>query len=101
MPNNKNTQSTVLTSATSVPTPPSIRIFYDRRKGSIEGFLTVIDATGKKLLDKLPARSGQNGYTETNWMPAKSPIPLWQPQVNYYSILSYLFCTLKNCSTAS
>ncbi|MCS6267755.1 MAG: hypothetical protein H2174_09345 [Vampirovibrio sp.] len=85
MPNNKNTQSTASISTTSVPTPPSIRVFYDRRKGSIDGFLTVIDATtGKKLLDKLPARSGQNGYTETNWVPAKSPIPLWQPQVNYY-----------------
>ena len=74
MPNNPPPQS--------IPQP--IRIFYDRRKGSIEGFLTVIDATGKKLLDKLPARSGQNGYTETNWVPAKSPIPLWQPQVDYY-----------------
>jgi len=85
MPNNKNTQSTSSLPTKSVPTQPSIRVFYDRRKGSIDGFLTVIDATtGKKLLDKLPARSGQNGYTETNWVPAKSPIPLWQPQVNYY-----------------
>jgi hypothetical protein len=52
--------------------------------GSIDGVLSVVDATGKKLIDKLPARSGQNGYTETNWVPAKSPIPLWQPQVTYY-----------------
>ena len=85
MPNNKNTQSTPEKPATDLPIPPSIRVFYDRRKGSIDGFLTVIDATtGKKLLDKLPARSGQNGYTETNWVPAKSPIPHWQPKVDYY-----------------
>jgi hypothetical protein len=70
-------------SSTIIPTLP-IRVFYDRRKGSIEGFLTVLDATGKKLFDKLPARSGQNGYTQTNWVPAKSPIPLWQPSVDYY-----------------
>ena len=86
MSTNNNTPTQNPQPVTTFVSP--LRLFYDRRKGSIEGVLTVMDATGKKLLDKLPARSGQNGYTETNWVPAKSPIPLWQPQISYYLHLS-------------
>jgi hypothetical protein len=77
--------------ATPVTEQPSVRLFYDRRDGTIDGFLTVLNTkTGQKLVDKLPARSGQNGYTQTNWVPAKSPIPLWQPQVTYYLHLNFI-----------
>lgn len=56
------------------------RLFYDRQRNTIEGFLTlqVTDqVTGKttKILDRLPARSGQNALANTSWERGKSPIP--------------------------
>lgn len=49
--------------------------WYDRVPNSIDGFFTLQDATGKKLFDRLPARSGQRGWTNTSWERGKSPIP--------------------------
>jgi hypothetical protein len=56
------------------------RLFYDRQKGTIEGFLTLqvtdqqTDKT-TKILDKIPARSGQAALADTSWERGKSPIP--------------------------
>ena len=51
------------------------RAFFDRDENSINGFFTLQDEKGKKLFERLPARSGQNGYTKTNWLRSRSPIP--------------------------
>lgn len=56
------------------------RLYYDRQKGTIEGFFTLQmtdQVTGKvtKILDRLPARSGQNPLADTSWERGKSPIP--------------------------
>jgi hypothetical protein len=51
-----------------------IRLFFDRTTRSIEGKVTLI-YNGVPLFEKLPARSGQVGYTTTEWVKGKSPIP--------------------------
>lgn len=56
--------------------------YFDRNPKSIEGLFTIrtVDETGKvvKEFAKLPARSGQVGYTDTSWIRGKSPIPFTQ-----------------------
>jgi hypothetical protein len=66
------------------------RAFYDRQDHTIAGFFTLQvtqDGETTKLFDKLPARSGQNGFTSTDWVRSKSPIPkggyfLWLRPLN-------------------
>lgn len=52
-----------------------MKAFFDRNLDSIEGFFTIQDELGNKLVDRVPARSGQAGHTRTSWKIAKSPIP--------------------------
>ena len=54
---------------------PTYTLWYDRIPGTINGFLTLQDQTGHKLFERLPARSGQRGYENTNWVRGCSPIP--------------------------
>lgn len=53
-------------------------LYFDRSVNSINGVLTLHRVENGKafpVFSKLPARSGQAGYTGTDWVPAKSPIP--------------------------
>jgi hypothetical protein len=56
------------------------RLFYDRQRDTIEGFLTLqvtnqLTGVTIKTLNRLPARSGQNPLANTSWERGKSPIP--------------------------
>lgn len=56
------------------------RAFFDRDPNSIDGAFTLQyfdHTTGQKVVPfhRLPARSGQRGWTKTDWTTAKSPIP--------------------------
>lgn len=51
------------------------RAFFDRDSNSINGLFTLQDETGKKIFERLPARSGQREYTKTDWIRSRSPIP--------------------------
>lgn len=54
------------------------KITFHRDKDNILGLLTltnVHDGGESIIYDSLPARSGQCGYTHTDWIQAKSPIP--------------------------
>lgn len=54
------------------------KITFHRDKENILGMLTlanVWDDGESVIYGNLPARSGQCGYTHTDWIPAKSPIP--------------------------
>lgn len=56
----------------------SYRAFFKRQRHSIDGWFTIkeIRKTGEVILfERLPARSGQVGHTETNWERGKSPTP--------------------------
>ena len=52
----------------------TVTAWYDRQKGTIEGLFTLSGPTGN-LFTRMPARSGQEGYTDTDWVSGKSPIP--------------------------
>lgn len=55
-----------------------IKAFFDRNPKDINGFFTIQKTeNGKttKLIDRVPARSGQGGYTGSSWVRGKSPIP--------------------------
>lgn len=53
--------------------------FFDRSETTIDGYFTLMikepGRSARKLFERLPARSGQSGYTNTNWTRGKSPIP--------------------------
>ena len=52
--------------------------YFDRDKSGIDGFFTlqqVIDGKATKLFERLPARSGQRGFTHIEWVRGKSAIP--------------------------
>jgi len=49
--------------------------YFDRNPEDINGLFTVQDHDGGKLFNRLPARSGQPGFTNTSWIRGKSPIP--------------------------
>lgn len=49
--------------------------YFDRNPRKIEGYFTIQDTDGNKIFDRLPAASGQRGYTNTDWVRGKSPIP--------------------------
>lgn len=53
------------------------RAFFDRKDDTIDGFFTIIDTRkpDSKVFNRLPARSGQAGYTHSSWIRGKSPIP--------------------------
>lgn len=56
------------------------RAFFDRDPNTIDGAFTLQyfdHTTGQKVVPfhRLPASSGQWGYTKTDWVTAKSPIP--------------------------
>lgn len=55
-------------------------LYFDRSENSINGVVTLKvlhKYTGEIItsIEKLPARSGQNGYTHSSWTTGKSPIP--------------------------
>ena len=52
------------------------KAFFDRDLKDVNGVFTLQDEKGHKLFERLPARSGQAGYTKTNWVREKSPIPM-------------------------
>lgn len=55
-----------------------IKAYFDRNPQNVEGFFTLVEIEGlevKPLFQRLPARSGQAGYTKTDWVRGKSPIP--------------------------
>jgi len=52
-----------------------VKAYFDRNKASINGWLTVQTGNGDKLIDRVEARSGQAGHTNSSWTRAKSPIP--------------------------
>lgn len=57
----------------------SYRAFFKRQRHSIDGWFTIkeIRKTGEVVLfERLPARSGQVGHTETSWTRGKSPTPI-------------------------
>lgn len=64
--------------------------YFDRNHTTIEGLFTLQQIEGGKvvkLFERLPARSGQAGFTNTNWERSKSPIPfgehaLWLKPMN-------------------
>lgn len=61
-------------------------IFFDREENGIDGVLTLQKWDGNnatKIFECLPARSGLNGYTKTDWVTGKSPIP-WKRQKGYW-----------------
>lgn len=67
-----------------------ITAYYDRKPGTIEGLFTlqtVENGVPTKLFNRLPARSGQQSYCDTDWVRGQSPIPmgrhfLWLDPVN-------------------
>jgi hypothetical protein len=57
---------------------PQHAIYFDRDKNRIDGVLTlqiIVNKRAVKVFDKLPARSGQVGFTEQDWVDGKSPTP--------------------------
>jgi hypothetical protein len=54
----------------------SWKMWCGRYPNSQDGFITVQDNTGFKVFDRLPFKSGQNGYLDSQWVRGKSPIPL-------------------------
>jgi len=52
-----------------------VRVFYDRREGSIHGLLSVRDRDGHYLLEKAITRSGQASATLSSWRQGLSPCP--------------------------
>ena len=50
------------------------KAFFKRHANTIEGEFT-LQKDGVKIFDRLLARSGQEGYTDTSWRTGKSPIP--------------------------
>lgn len=56
--------------------PCPFKAYFDRKLDSINGLFTIqAEHTGIKLFTRLPARSGQEGYSITSWVRGKSPIP--------------------------
>lgn len=52
-----------------------VTAYFDRTVASTEGKFTLKDNFGNVYFDKLPARSGQKGFTTNSWVRGKSPIP--------------------------
>lgn len=66
-------------------------LYFDRKRNAIDGVLTLRKSVRRYLVanncttghtdsvetifEQLPARSGQRGFTETDWVVSKSPIP--------------------------
>lgn len=69
---------------------PVYRAFYKRDPKSIDGQFTIQKTTGNKtfkIFERIYSRSGQKGYTSTDWVRAKSPVPrrdlwLWTHSIN-------------------
>lgn len=58
--------------------PIQVDAYFDRSTSGIEGAFTlqrVVDGKVEKLFEKLPARSGQRGWTNKEWVRGKSAIP--------------------------
>lgn len=56
------------------------KAFYDRQPNTIHGWFTILeyDSEGsepQKIINRIPAVSGQKGYENSSWATAKSPIP--------------------------
>lgn len=58
---------------------PKHRLFFDRNASGVDGKLTLLrlndDGTHEPVFKQVKARSGQAGFTHTNWVNSKSPIP--------------------------
>lgn len=63
-----------------------MRAFFDRDITTIEGWFTIQDRSGKKIVNRVRARSGQKGHTNTSWVRSKSPIPFGE--FNLYTTLN-------------
>ena len=58
----------------------SYTAFFDRDTTTVDGWFTIQEfnrKTGRvtKLINRVAARSGQAGYTDTDWVTGQSPIP--------------------------
>lgn len=51
------------------------KVFFDRKPDTIDGLFSIRNRDGSYVVEKLHARSGQRGYTRTNWTTGKSPTP--------------------------
>lgn len=51
-----------------------ITAWYNRQPGTVDGFFT-LQNNDRQLFTRMPARSGQRGFTDTSWERGKSPIP--------------------------
>lgn len=61
-----------------------MKAYFDRNKASVNGWFTVQDGNGDKLINRVEARSGQAGHTATSWTRGKSPIPFSTSVKQYY-----------------
>lgn len=50
-------------------------IWFKRFPNRVDGQLTINSTKGENIFTRLHARSGQEGWTKTNWTSSKSPIP--------------------------
>jgi len=63
-----------------------IKAYFDRSSDTVDGKFTIIES-GVTVFKQVHTRSGQRGYTKTNWIRNKSPIPygehwLWLRPLN-------------------
>lgn len=63
-----------------------MKAFFDRDINTIEGWFSIVAPDGTKLVNRVRARSGQKGYTNTSWTRSKSPIPFGE--FNLYTTLN-------------
>lgn len=55
--------------------PAPFKAYFDRDVNNVNGLFSIVDASGVKVFNRLPVRSGQAGFTHTSWTSGKSPIP--------------------------
>ena len=55
--------------------PAPYTAFYDRNLHTILGKFSIRAADGTYIVEKLVARSGIPGYSKTDWIRGKSPVP--------------------------
>jgi len=55
--------------------PSPYKAFFKRSLSNVDGVFTIQDLDGNAIFKRLPARSGQAGFTKGSWTRGKSPIP--------------------------
>lgn len=49
--------------------------YFKRDRDTIYGVFTIQSDTGRKVFDRIKARSGQSAFTDSYWVTGKSPCP--------------------------